>query len=656
MMITSRRFSGASKRPSLVEHYPPPRTATADSHAGTDWSSLCDKGDRREDCMTSLQHQDAATNLFIVPTSSDGSTITTSIPVVVGGKTIPHEALPRIPQVQPTRRRIHLPTHNNTATTASATQDEDNNNDDAGDDDHDHDAASPLVAPVSIVATTASASGSCCLWSVASESKRRKSLVLERRVSLQSTIPMVADNNNNEKNSTPAWIPPTEVVMVPVESDEAGRMAEASVSAVLPPFSDATAPSVSTTSPDPAGATTSTPGPSPESLALLARQLEYYFSERNLSKDTYLQTLRTLNDGCVPATILADFAKVRTILCVRGVGIDDDGGHESRLHAVLQAVSEHTDLLQIRSIETSTGKIVTDDTPSSAPTILAVGTLDHQPLRLLPASDAASSAATGSPVTSSTTTSSSSSSSTTTTTTTTTTTIILRDVPPDTTEDDVRELFQFDDCPAIESLRPDVAHCWYVRTIEMFPTRSSASHSTHKHTTLLLLSAASFWQVRFATHTFARRSPPCGVASTDGHIAGRICASPSSCHSVASHRCHPSTQCPSLILGWNDDTHISRRMEWLVISRLADGCHLRRPQPQQETEQEQEKRQETQEARTNGDRLLRPARPNRSAVVAALDHRRNHHHYHQSHPNNCGGFTAAVPRRGPLPHTSTQKG
>jgi len=93
MMITSRRFSGASKRPSLVEHYPPPRTATADSHAGTDWSSLCDKGDRREDCMTSLQHQDATTNLFIVPTSSDGSTITASIPVVVGGKTIPHEAL-----------------------------------------------------------------------------------------------------------------------------------------------------------------------------------------------------------------------------------------------------------------------------------------------------------------------------------------------------------------------------------------------------------------------------------------------------------------------------------------------------------------------------------------------------------------------------------
>ena len=49
-------------------------------------------------------------------------------------------------------------------------------------------------------------------------------------------------------------------------------------------------------------------------LSQLARQLEYYFSHQNLSKDTYLQTLRELNDGCVPATILANFAKVKAIL------------------------------------------------------------------------------------------------------------------------------------------------------------------------------------------------------------------------------------------------------------------------------------------------------------------------------------------------------
>jgi hypothetical protein len=46
---------------------------------------------------------------------------------------------------------------------------------------------------------------------------------------------------------------------------------------------------------------------------LLARQLEYYFSQQNLSKDTYLTTLCELNDGCVPLAILANFGKVRLL-------------------------------------------------------------------------------------------------------------------------------------------------------------------------------------------------------------------------------------------------------------------------------------------------------------------------------------------------------
>jgi La domain len=50
-----------------------------------------------------------------------------------------------------------------------------------------------------------------------------------------------------------------------------------------------------------------------ESLLLytLARQLEYYFSPQNLATDLYLRTLRDLNNGCVPVTILANFGKVR---------------------------------------------------------------------------------------------------------------------------------------------------------------------------------------------------------------------------------------------------------------------------------------------------------------------------------------------------------
>jgi La domain len=45
----------------------------------------------------------------------------------------------------------------------------------------------------------------------------------------------------------------------------------------------------------------------------LARQLEYYFSSQNLAVDTYLQTLRELNDGCVPISIIANFSKVKSI-------------------------------------------------------------------------------------------------------------------------------------------------------------------------------------------------------------------------------------------------------------------------------------------------------------------------------------------------------
>ena len=46
----------------------------------------------------------------------------------------------------------------------------------------------------------------------------------------------------------------------------------------------------------------------------LARQIEYYFSSQNLMADTYLQTLRELNDGCVPVSIIANFSKVKTIV------------------------------------------------------------------------------------------------------------------------------------------------------------------------------------------------------------------------------------------------------------------------------------------------------------------------------------------------------
>ena len=197
----------------------------------------------------------------------------------------------------------------------------------------------------------------------------------------------------------------------------------------------------------------------------MARQIEYYLSPENLATDTYLQTLRQLNDGCVPVSILANFAKVKAILtsCPSPPGTNTNHKtkataaaavqeEEARIHAVLQAVNEYTDLLQIHSIDTATGKITTDETPSSALTILVVGA-PPQPL----------------------------SSTTTTTTTTTcitrvsssasmplpeTSTIILRDVDPVVTEAEVRGLLEgVQHCAPVLRVVADVGNCWYVRVL-----------------------------------------------------------------------------------------------------------------------------------------------------------------------------------------------
>jgi La domain len=208
-----------------------------------------------------------------------------------------------------------------------------------------------------------------------------------------------------------------------------------------------------------------TPSPSAVVLAQLARQLEYYFSARNLARDTYVQTLRALNDGCVPVAILSNFAKVKAMLPA--------SDEEARLHAILQATAEHSDLLRVCSIETITGKIATDETPSSATTILAVGPVGNEPLVIGTEDDAMrksqSLASFGSSAelqqqqqqqphhyeSSPSPTAPGNAGP-------NTNTIILREVHPDVTESEIRELFCFEGCPAIESVRPDVAHCWCV--------------------------------------------------------------------------------------------------------------------------------------------------------------------------------------------------
>eukprot|EP00523_Entomoneis_sp_CCMP467_P009070 CAMPEP_0168729342 /NCGR_PEP_ID=MMETSP0724-20121128/6150_1 /TAXON_ID=265536 /ORGANISM="Amphiprora sp., Strain CCMP467" /LENGTH=549 /DNA_ID=CAMNT_0008776215 /DNA_START=137 /DNA_END=1784 /DNA_ORIENTATION=+ len=176
-------------------------------------------------------------------------------------------------------------------------------------------------------------------------------------------------------------------------------------------------------------------------LTQLARQLEYYLSVKNLSKDTYVQTLRSLNDGCVPVPILANFTKVKQILM--SVGVFDE---QTRIHAVWQASVQYSTKLKVVSIDTKTGKRKEDDSSSSGDddekanecTILAVGTIDDEPIAVLdppitmPVSEVSN-------------------------------TIVLRDVVPQVTAEEIHQLFKFEGCPPVISIVPDVAQCWFVQ-------------------------------------------------------------------------------------------------------------------------------------------------------------------------------------------------
>lgn len=162
-------------------------------------------------------------------------------------------------------------------------------------------------------------------------------------------------------------------------------------------------------------------------LTQLARQLEYYFSQANLDKDTYVETLRKLNDSYVPVSILQRFAKVQAFAPME----TED--------AIIKAATEFSDLLEVVSINTKTGKRV-EDADASVATLLAVGTISREPLdntrlqAVVPSSPKV-------PVQN---------------------TIIIREVDPRVTEEDVRALFDYEHCPPIQSLYLDVYNCWFV--------------------------------------------------------------------------------------------------------------------------------------------------------------------------------------------------
>jgi metal-sulfur cluster biosynthetic enzyme len=176
-------------------------------------------------------------------------------------------------------------------------------------------------------------------------------------------------------------------------------------------------------------------------LHRLARQVEYYFSAANLSKDTYVSTLRSLNDGYVPISIIANFGKVKSLVPYDG------------FNAVRKAATEFSDLLEIVEINTQTGKRVSEtephnDTAEPPSTLEAVGPIGGQPIPLSKIAASPVSSPTNVKLVSS-----------------VQNTVIIREVPQSTEEAHVRELFTFESCPSIQSLHLDVGNCWSVYRI-----------------------------------------------------------------------------------------------------------------------------------------------------------------------------------------------
>ena len=198
-------------------------------------------------------------------------------------------------------------------------------------------------------------------------------------------------------------------------------------------------------------------------LNQLSRQLEYYFSAANLSRDTYLRTLRELNDGYVPAAILANFAKVQRIC-----------PHDS-YNAVLLAATDYSEFLEVVNVDKETSQKVSKE--EGKQTLLAIGPRDLKPIELPSTAVAPSTlalrnsttavevnidgvsdpsvsiatsqtaAATASPVNS------------------VQNTIILREVPDRVTENDIRELFDMNMCPPIEHIVEDIPGFWCVYSL-----------------------------------------------------------------------------------------------------------------------------------------------------------------------------------------------
>ena len=243
----------------------------------------------------------------------------------------------------------------------------------------------------------------------------------------------------------------------------------------------------------------------PPIYALLAQQLEYYFSVTNLSRDTYLATLRDLNAGYVPVSILAQFGKVQALapgpdqagpaVCVAAIqystvlelvaleGDEQPNGTKTVAVQTLDALAEGntTNPRRLWAVGTRSGAAIPSPSASesSSSAAAAVPLIQQQQSITTPASTAATTTGTTpntsrAPVPPRPTNPASSTmppvrttavapAAVTASSRTTQTTIILREVARDIEEQSVRNLFHFEGCPAIRTMvQVELQNCWYV--------------------------------------------------------------------------------------------------------------------------------------------------------------------------------------------------
>ena len=179
-------------------------------------------------------------------------------------------------------------------------------------------------------------------------------------------------------------------------------------------------------------------------LERLARQVEYYFSAANLEKDTYVATLRSLNDGYVPLSIIANFGKVKALVPIDAV------------NSVRRAAIDCSELLEVVHIDTETGKRVDDETVATSPEVLTVEAVGPKSGEPIPMSSITSSIPISPPAINTVNSNSQVQN-----------TLIIREVPEGVEESHIRELFTFEKCPPIQSMHLDVANCWYVLVTRM---------------------------------------------------------------------------------------------------------------------------------------------------------------------------------------------